>query len=135
MLSAFESLFHVMFYFHMQLKCDTTLCSVRIFEGSRVCRVLHPIRDTSNSLFTGSKTMQQTILSTSDHCVEEQICLAPFHDWVINTIKTLTPKLSFFFYHHKNNIKRKLFNITMYCSQRERTRGYHAPIANDTYNS
>ena len=36
------------------------------------------------------------------------------------------------FYHDKTNNKREVINITMYHSQRERTQGYRAPIANGT---
>ena len=38
-----------------------------------------------------------------------------------------------FFYHHKN-ITREVINITIYHSQRERTQGSRAPIANRTHN-
>ena len=36
--------------------------------------------------------------------------------------------------HHKKINYKEFIDITMYHSQRERTQGYRAPIANGTYN-
>ena len=76
--------------------------------------------------------------TTTVHCKSYCLKIKDGTDWLLlffQEMDILILEPFFLFIIIKTTTKTNIIYITTYHSQRERTQGYHAPIANGTYNS